>query len=343
VRFGNVLGSDGSVIPLFQRQLERGGPLTVTHPDARRYFMTIHEAARLVLQAGAMGKGGEVHLLEMGEQVRIIDLARQMIRLAGLREGEDVAIVFTGLRPGEKLHEELHSAAEKARVTRHERILKWELDVCDEDELLRQVGELERLARAGDGTAIREALSRLVPEFGAGATVAPPGALETSAVAEMPVGMTGGAGAAGVKSRATPRGIMAPLAALGLVLSAPLWALLWIEARGRGEGTMLAYEVRVGRTRRERNRRVLPGSPPIDRRSQERRGPGMTGRPVRCARFRSDLGPVSRWARRHGLDRLPYLINVMRGDMGFGVEWGPEHDSNPRAERETAAIRSVTR
>src|SRR5439155_24871756 len=125
---GNVLGSDGSVVPLFQRQLQRGGPLTVTHPEARRYFMTIPEAVRLVLQAGAMGRGGEVFLLDMGEQVRIQDLARQLIRLAGLREGEDVEIVFTGLRAGERLYEELHSHAEQARMTRHERVLRWELD-----------------------------------------------------------------------------------------------------------------------------------------------------------------------------------------------------------------------
>ena len=347
VRFGNVLGSDGSVVPLFQRQLERGGPLTVTHPDARRYFMTIPEAVRLVLQAGAMGKGGDVYLLEMGEQVRIIDLARQVIRLAGLREGEDIEIIFTGLRPGEKLHEELHSAGEQARVTRHERILKWELDICDEDELLRQVAELERLARAGDGTAIREALSRLVPEFGAAAvSVAPTARLESPPVVELPVtatmpGTTGTSGAPRSSSRATPRGILAPLAALGLVLSAPLWALLWLEARGRGAG-LLTYEVRVGRTRRERRRRMLPSSPQVDRRTHDRRGQDLPGRPLRCARFRSDLGPVSRWARRHGLDRLPYLVNVMRGEMGFDVDWSDD-DPRPRADRGTASIRGVTR
>jgi FlaA1/EpsC-like NDP-sugar epimerase len=165
VRFGNVLGSDGSVIPLFQRQIERGGPLTVTHPDARRYFMTIPEAVRLVLQAAAMGRGGEVFLLDMGEQVRILDLARQLIRMSGLREGEDVEIIYTGLRAGEKLFEELHSHAEQARMTRHERVLRWELDAPEAAALTRGVEELVALAVAGDGEAIRRCLARLVPEY----------------------------------------------------------------------------------------------------------------------------------------------------------------------------------
>jgi FlaA1/EpsC-like NDP-sugar epimerase len=165
VRFGNVLGSDGSVIPLFQRQLERGGPLTVTHPDARRYFMTIPEAVRLVLQAAAMGRGGEVFLLDMGEQVRILDLARQLIRMSGMREGEDVEIIFTGLRAGEKLVEELHSHAEQARMTRHERVLRWELDAPEEPALSRGVEELVALAVAGDAEAIKRCLAGLVPEY----------------------------------------------------------------------------------------------------------------------------------------------------------------------------------
>ncbi|TMQ69048.1 MAG: polysaccharide biosynthesis protein [Candidatus Eisenbacteria bacterium] len=165
VRFGNVLGSEGSVIPLFRRQLERGGPLTVTHPDARRYFMTIPEAVRLVLQAGAMGRGGEVYLLDMGEPVRILDLARQLIRLAGMREGEDVEIVFTGLRPGEKLYEELHSASERTRITRHQRILVWELDARREEELLREIHELVQVARTGSPETIKRTLQRLVPEY----------------------------------------------------------------------------------------------------------------------------------------------------------------------------------
>jgi FlaA1/EpsC-like NDP-sugar epimerase len=175
VRFGNVLGSEGSVVPLFQRQLERGGPLTVTHPEATRYFMTIPEAVRLVLQAAAMGRGGEVFLLDMGEPVRIVDVARQMIRLAGLREGEDVEIQFIGLRPGEKLHEELHTQDEQVRMTRRERILTWDLPAEDEPALRAQVAELERVAVHGDPAAIRRALLDVVPEYRAAVHPAEPG------------------------------------------------------------------------------------------------------------------------------------------------------------------------
>ena len=129
VRFGNVLGSSGSVVPLFKKQIEKGGPVTVTHPDVTRYFMTIPEAAQLVIQAGAMGTGGDVFLLDMGEPVKIVDLAKQMIRLSGLKPMDekglgDIALQFTGLRPGEKLYEELLIEAENVEKTDHERILK---------------------------------------------------------------------------------------------------------------------------------------------------------------------------------------------------------------------------
>ena len=127
--------------------------------------MTIEESVRLVLQAAAMGAGGEVFLLDMGEPVRILDLARQLIQLAGLREGDDVEIVFTGLRPGEKLREELHSESERARMTRHEHIMTWDLAPADEHSLAAGVAELERAARAGDGAAVRAGLHRLVPEY----------------------------------------------------------------------------------------------------------------------------------------------------------------------------------
>jgi FlaA1/EpsC-like NDP-sugar epimerase len=127
VRFGNVLASSGSVVPIFQKQIDAGGPVTVTHPDMRRYFMTIPEASQLVMQAGAIGQGGEIFVLDMGEPIRILDLALEMIRRRGLTLGTDVEIEFTGTRPGEKLYEELACDNEQIRPTAHRKICVWEL------------------------------------------------------------------------------------------------------------------------------------------------------------------------------------------------------------------------
>lgn len=173
VRFGNVLGSSGSVVPLFQRQLEKGGPLTVTHPDMRRYFMTVREAVELVLQASAHGRDnpsgrGQIFVLDMGEPVRIVDLANQMIRLAGLRPGKDVKIEFTGLRPGEKLFEEILSPAEVPTRTEADGILLAAPRIIDYALLLRAFGELEKAAQEGDQIRALTILGNLVPDFSGG-------------------------------------------------------------------------------------------------------------------------------------------------------------------------------
>lgn len=165
VRFGNVLGSSGSVIPLFREQIRRGGPITVTDPRITRYFMTIPEAAQLVLQAGCMGKGGEIFVLDMGEPVRIVDLARDLIRLSGLRPGEDIAIEFVGMRPGEKLFEELSIAGENVSLTSHPKIGIWTNRPEEWEPLVQAIDELVAMADGLEREAARVALKRIVPEF----------------------------------------------------------------------------------------------------------------------------------------------------------------------------------
>lgn len=175
VRFGNVLGSTGSVVPLFQRQLASGGPLTVTHPDIKRYFMTVREAVELVLQASALGVGGvegagagesgKIFVLDMGEPIRIVDLARQMIRLAGRRPDRDVQIVFTGLRPGEKLNEELFHAAEALQPTVLKGIMLADPRTTDYAFLARGIDELQAAVAAGRVDTVLTLIARYVPEY----------------------------------------------------------------------------------------------------------------------------------------------------------------------------------
>jgi FlaA1/EpsC-like NDP-sugar epimerase len=165
VRFGNVLGSSGSVIPIFKQQIAAGGPVTVTHPEMTRYFMTIPEAAQLVLQAGTMGKGGEIYVLDMGEPVRIVELAQDMITLSGLRPGEDIEIVYCGVRPGEKLYEELSVVGENISPTQHPKIGIWKHRPEDWEQICTGIDGLVASADCGDREAIRSHLARLVPEY----------------------------------------------------------------------------------------------------------------------------------------------------------------------------------
>lgn len=164
VRFGNVIDSAGSVLPVFRERIRQGGPVTVTHPEMRRYFMTIPEAAQLVLEAGAMGMGGEIFVLEMGEQVRILDLAKATIKLSGLKPYDEMDIVFTGLRPGEKLYEEFEYDGEAFSRTRHPKILIGNLSPYARERVAEALGGFEELARNGTSDEIRIALAGFLPE-----------------------------------------------------------------------------------------------------------------------------------------------------------------------------------
>jgi FlaA1/EpsC-like NDP-sugar epimerase len=164
-RFGNVLGSNGSVIPRFRKQIELGGPITVTDPNITRFFMTIAEACSLVLEAGCMGIGGEIFVFDMGKQVKIVDLARKMIQLSGLVENRDIKIVYTGLRPGEKLYEELLASAENTTTTHHPQILIGKVKQYNFEEINQKIDDLIKLFNTQNNVDIVSAMKDLVPEF----------------------------------------------------------------------------------------------------------------------------------------------------------------------------------
>jgi len=164
-RFGNVLGSSGSVIPRFKAQIQKGGPITVTHPDITRYFMTIPEACRLVLEAGSMGKGGEIFIFDMGQSVKIVELAKKMIKLSGLIPNQDIQIEFTGLRPGEKLYEELLNDTENTLPTHHDKIMIAKVRTYDFESIQTKVEELILLACDYQDNDVVKAMKNMVPEF----------------------------------------------------------------------------------------------------------------------------------------------------------------------------------
>jgi FlaA1/EpsC-like NDP-sugar epimerase len=159
VRFGNVIGSNGSVIPIFREQIRKGGPLTVTHPEMKRFFMTIPEASQLVMQSGALGRGGEIFILDMGKPVKILDLARETIRLSGFRPDEDIKIVFTGMRPGEKIIEELETDAEQLTKTAHSKIFIGKIAPLPAHKINRAIAEIENLCSADDESSVRDFLA----------------------------------------------------------------------------------------------------------------------------------------------------------------------------------------
>jgi FlaA1/EpsC-like NDP-sugar epimerase len=164
-RFGNVLGSNGSVIPLFKKQIEKGGPLTITHPEITRYFMTIPEACQLVLEAGCMGNGGEIFIFDMGESIKIVDLANNMIRLSGLTIGKDIEIVYTGLRPGEKLFEELLNNSENTIPTHNKQIMIAKVQAADIEMIKPEISKLVELFNTQDNVKIVRQLKSIVPEY----------------------------------------------------------------------------------------------------------------------------------------------------------------------------------
>lgn len=164
-RFGNVLGSNGSVIPRFKKQIESGGPLTITHPDITRFFMTIPEASQLVIEAACMGNGGEIFVFDMGKSVKIVDLARKMISLSGLKEGKDIKIEFTGLRPGEKLYEELLADNENTLPTHHSQILIGKVREYDYNDVKLIINELIESFKTQNNQVIVQRMKELVPEF----------------------------------------------------------------------------------------------------------------------------------------------------------------------------------
>jgi lipopolysaccharide/colanic/teichoic acid biosynthesis glycosyltransferase/nucleoside-diphosphate-sugar epimerase len=326
VRFGNVLGSDGSVVPIFRRQIELGGPVTVTHPQARRYFMTVSEAARLVIQAGALGRGGQVYVLDMGEQVRVLDVARQLIRLSGLDPGKGIEVRYTGLRPGEKLEEELLTNEEKSRVTEHHRIFAWDAGLADECDLRAEVERIRDAAIEGEPEAIRAILMRIVPEYRP--RQVPPALTGLEEMEPAPVPAQDD-----IRARVLDEGVLPPwkramdLAIGSVCLAAAVPLMIGVVAAKllSGATPLFVVEQRVGANKRGFGRRRLAVSTPIDRRRRDRRSRALPGRLIRCPRFATSAAcrhhgaaaRVDRFIRNYRLDKLPYLLTVLKGDLSL--------------------------
>ncbi len=320
VRFGNVIGSEGSVLPIFRRQLARGGPLTVTHPEARRFFMTIPEASQLVIQAALLGQSGDVFLLDMGEPVRILDVARQLIRLSGLEPDRDVQIEFIGLRPGEKLEEELLTRQERTRTTRHAKIYQCELDSLDPAIMEDKIDALIALAAHGGPEEIRTALGRIVSEYRQTPVAPLPGpSMTTETLAASP--------AIPAAEEPTGKRVLDIVAAgIGLLLLAVPAAVSWglLHLAGPSQVVFQA-ERRIGVNRRREQRRASRTTVGIDRRYSDRRKLRLPGRPF--VTYRMALHPAARMSRLQRflargflsakLDRVLYLWSVLRGDMSL--------------------------
>jgi FlaA1/EpsC-like NDP-sugar epimerase/lipopolysaccharide/colanic/teichoic acid biosynthesis glycosyltransferase len=321
VRFGNVLGSDGSVIPIFRRQLAKGGPLTVTHPEVRRFFMTIPEASQLVIQAALFGKRGDVFVLDMGEQVRILDVAEQLIRLSGLRPGVDIPIRYIGLRPGEKLEEELLTDQERTRLTEHKKIFRLELDPVEPGQVEELLEEMAERVHQAEPDELRVLLARFVPEYQRKAVAPLPGpekARSRSKPAE---------GTAPVVLPPEPRSKRAldlVLAGLLLTVLLPVTGLLLLLYRlsGQGEVRFVRQEL-VGLNRRKGDRRRMDATLPIDRRDRDRRQRPLPGRPFVAYRLEfkragnAGQRAMARLLQRYRLDRVLHLWCVLRGDMSL--------------------------
>ncbi len=333
VRFGNVLGSDGSVIPIFRRQLKQGGPLTVTHPDARRYFMTIPEASQLVIQAALLGESGDVFVLDMGEPVRIKDVAEQLIRLSGLRPGIDISVRYVGLRPGEKLEEELLTDSERARVTRHSKIFRWELDEVHPDWVESTVDSLIRLAHHASPEEIRAGLQNLVPEYRTRAVAALPTKQEQEAVLRLEAAPASSRTTRGSHLEARPgqsepawkRWIDMPISVLLLTVMSPVaFITIGLHRLSGGGKVRVIREERIGRNRRQADRRGTSSEAPIDRRANDRRQRPLPGPPFVTYRFEASGQPrnafqrgIAGFLQRYRLDRILYLWNVARGEMSL--------------------------
>jgi lipopolysaccharide/colanic/teichoic acid biosynthesis glycosyltransferase len=294
--------------------------LRVTHPEARRYFMTIPEASQLVIQSALLGQSGDVFILDMGEQVRILDVARQLIRLNGLEPDRDIQIAFTGLRPGEKLQEELLTHTERTRTTCHAKIFRCELAPVSWGSIDQAAREIIEQAYHDTPDRIRTSLTHLVPEY---ASTEPE--LEPVAAMEA-VEETGPEPLPAVREHAGKRILDVIGASISLLVLAVPVAVAWGIVHLSGPGSVTFHvERRIGLNRRRDDRRVRSAKVGIDRREQDRRTRSLPGRPFvtyrmvleRPRRAGSFQTWLAHWVERLHVDRLLFLWNVLRGDMSF--------------------------